>query len=328
MTTPITLDPIIDSMLVIVRGCITQLGIGFPETGQVYSSTAYTLKGIADTMAGRLVCSGWEGRAATNNLAQARTQWYSVAELEKIDQLIATLIKSQAACVYSTRLDLYRIEEYLRGLGESAAAFRAIGQEPEARAIEDAAVTEAHKDLQRDIEKLISLTQQNTTAVVGLNQRLAELSAKLNFDAEPAAAIVSTKVNSSAAAALWRATTIFRSDSASIVEMAAYCNGYRKWIQNLAANQVSPTVMATHGNCTAVFNSELRKFEAARAEVVLKLEQTLAYRAATLKSAAARLEDADRTAAAEVLATLDRPVINEAVGPSSKRLRPDSLAGV
>lgn len=280
-----TLTPIIDSTLVFVRIWITQLGIGLPESGGAYLAAAEVLDQIADAMAAKLLNSQWEGQAASCSTAQGMAQWNSVTGLESIDQEIATVIAAQADLIIATRKSLYDVETYLRQAKLTAETLISVGRIAEAEAYQWAAVAKATSTTDRTTRMLNKVTAQHTSTVLGLNQQLEALLAKLISEGTPTEGGALSAVNAESASRLRQAASIFRVDLMSLKDVAAFCAVTKKWLTAPAVVTagISQKVGLTHGRCTEAFTQGLRMFEIRRAEILQKLREDLAGRAALLE---------------------------------------------
>ncbi|MBY0441560.1 MAG: hypothetical protein K2Q25_05400 [Mycobacteriaceae bacterium] len=295
-----TLTPIIDSSLLFVRIWITQLGIGLPESGGAYLAAAEVLDEIADTMAANLVNAQWEGQSASGFAEQGAAQWNSVTGLEKIDQEIATVIAAQADLIIATRKSLSQIETYLREARLTAETMLSVGQLAEAEAYQWAVAANSSSTMKRAMQMLNTVTAQHTSAVLGVNEQLEALLATLISEGTPTEGGVLSAVNAESAGTLRRAASIFRVDLMSLKDVVAFCTVTKKWLSAPAvvASGISRRVGQTHGCCTEAFTDGLRMFEMRRAEVIQKLREDLASRAALLEWTGASFELTDEETAA------------------------------
>lgn len=278
---------------------ITQLGVGFPESGGVYLTAAQLLDRIADAMNVNLAASGWEGQAADRSVAQGLLQRNAVVELEEIDKAVAVVVEAQAGQVTATRRSVYDTQNYLYQMKEAAEAMYCVGDVVQGTACESTAACTANSNNGRALSALADVTVHHTATVSGLNQQLTDLLAKLVQGTSASAGNVPPAGSLQSAQALRGAASVLRVDTPSLMERAVFSFVTSRWLAQPAAAVagISRKVWVTHGRYTDGFNDQLRIFEVRRAEVIQKLQVDAEGRAAALAEIATLFDITDAEAA-------------------------------
>lgn len=295
-----TPTPIIDKAILFIRIWITQLGVGFPESGGAYLTASDTLDRIADAMTANLATSLWEGPAATANSIQGLAQRNSVAKLELVDRELAATIAEQAVAVSLARASFRNAETYLmkeaRPTAESLYATAGVAASTQ---FEWTAVTQANREIHEALNRLNAATLENTTRVGALHPQLDGIEAILIGNGTSTHGGASTTVATESADLLKAAASKMRVDLLSLRDVAAFCRVTQAWMRDpiIVTSAVSQRVGTTHGHYTAAFTDALRLFELRRAAIVERLRAAVAGRAAQLEHATAHFEGTDDEAA-------------------------------
>jgi hypothetical protein len=105
---------IIDSTINIVTGLEDKLGVGTPDTGEIFETTSSRFTEIAEEQGLAIPGENWSGSAAESYSLQNQLQQLREKAIGNIDDMTGNIISDEASAIKTTRKILEEVESALR----------------------------------------------------------------------------------------------------------------------------------------------------------------------------------------------------------------------